>query len=159
MITCRVHTFLTFFFTHLSSFIIASVSVDRAIATNLLIYSKIFCKPLMAYRVVLINCIFAFIIDAHYMMFLGYHNELTNDDNSTTFNYTNILNQTSNLKQINLTKSSNAVVTCGSKPKTLYDSFISPYFEWIDLACYAIIPFVLMMICTGLILRLQNHQK
>ena len=37
---CRIHTFLTYASTHLSSFILASVSIDRAIATNLINFAK-----------------------------------------------------------------------------------------------------------------------
>ena len=34
IILCRLHSFLTYVFAHLSSFILASVSIDRAIALN-----------------------------------------------------------------------------------------------------------------------------
>lgn len=69
---CRAHTFLTYVSTHLSSFILASVSIDRAIATNLITYAKVFCKRRMAYKVVLLNLCLAALSNSHYLLFLGY---------------------------------------------------------------------------------------
>lgn len=74
LFVCRVHTFLTYFFTHLSSFILASVSIDRAIATNAINYAKVYCKPHMAYKVFFFNCLLAIAINFHYLIFLGYDN-------------------------------------------------------------------------------------
>lgn len=44
-------------------------------------------------------------------------------------------------------------VICESKKDTIYDAFIDPYYKWIDLLAYAIIPFIIMLICTFLIVR------
>lgn len=44
-------------------------------------------------------------------------------------------------------------VLCESQKGTIYDHFLDPYFKWIDLLAYAIIPFIIMLICTFLIVR------
>ena len=59
IILCRAHTFITYFFSHLSSFILASVSLDRAIALNLTNFSRVYCLPRTAHLVVFAN---AFVI-------------------------------------------------------------------------------------------------
>jgi hypothetical protein len=73
---CRLHTFLTYTFTHLSSFILVSVSIDRVIATNAINYAKVYCKPKMAYKVFVFNCVLAVAINFHYLIFLGYDNQV-----------------------------------------------------------------------------------
>mgnify|MGYP003385304060 CR=1 FL=1 len=72
LIVCRLHTFLTYTFTQLSSFILASVSIDRAIATNAINFAKSFCKPRVAHRVILANCCLAVALNFHSLLFLGY---------------------------------------------------------------------------------------
>jgi hypothetical protein len=42
---------------------------------------------------------------------------------------------------------------CQSVNGTWYDQFLDPYFRWIDLLAYAIIPFLIMAICTFMITR------
>lgn len=71
-LVCRVHAFLTYCCTNLSSFILASVSIDRAIATNAINFAKFYCKPEMAYRVFAFDCVLTALINFHYLMFLGY---------------------------------------------------------------------------------------
>ena len=51
------------------------------------------------------------------------------------------------------TQTNSQQVQCESKKETLYDAFLDPYFKWIDLLAYAIIPFIIMLICTFLIVR------
>lgn len=42
---------------------------------------------------------------------------------------------------------------CSSQNDTAYDRFIDPYFQWIDLIFYAILPFIIMAICSFLIIQ------
>lgn len=72
LVLCRLHTFFTYMFTHLSSFILASVSIDRAIATNLFNFAKFYCKPKTAVRVIILNCVLAVMINFHCLLYLGY---------------------------------------------------------------------------------------
>jgi hypothetical protein len=67
---CRLVSFLIYGSTHLSSFILASVSIDRAIATNFINYAKEYCKPFTAYKIILVNILIASLIDFHNLFFL-----------------------------------------------------------------------------------------
>jgi len=42
---------------------------------------------------------------------------------------------------------------CASKEDTLYEKFMDPYFEWADLICYSILPFIIMTVCSFLIIK------
>ena len=114
---CRTHSFFIHFytFTRLSSFIFASVSIERAIATNLIIFAKDYCKQKIAYRISLLNFLLATLFNSHYLYFLGY--EVSHQDS--------------------VNKSSNYFLVCASKIRTTYDLFLDPYNQWLDLACYA----------------------
>ena len=162
--TCRSHVFLTYLFTHLSSFILASVSIDRAIATNFINFAKVYCKPKMAYKVMLLASLLSVIINFHTLFFMGYqvvdseqtqnNGALLNHENYLSANYTNIINS-SDVNGENYFKYQNKKTkfVCATENDTLYEKFIDPYFEWIDLIFYAILPFLTMAICTFLIIR------
>jgi hypothetical protein len=130
LLVCRLHTFLTYTFTHLSSFILASVSIDRAIATNLINFAKSYCKPRVAHRVILINCALAILLNAHTLGYMGYMQRV--DNNKTSYH-----------------------ITCDAEKDSLYDYFINPYFQWLDLIFYAILPFITMAICSFFIIRVM----
>jgi hypothetical protein len=150
IIICRLHTFLTYFFTHLSSFVLASVSIDRAIALNSIQLSKIYCKPKMAKKVILFNFLLVFIINFHSLFFLGFYD--TYDDglsSSSSFN-TDILQATT--KKLSLDAES-VTFMCASREDSLYFSFLEKYFKYADLICYAFLPFAIMIVCTILIVR------
>lgn len=145
IILCRLHSFLTYVFSHLSSFILASVSIDRAIALNSINLSRVYCKTQTAYRVILIDIAIVVIINCHSLFFLGTYE--SPDENSIL-----LLNNSS----ITLpNESSKMILICGTKEGTLYKNFLEPYFEYIDLLCYAILPFLVMFICTILIIKVM----
>lgn len=139
---CRILSFLIYGSTHLSSFIIASVSIDRAIATNLINFSKSYCTPKTAYKIILINIFLAAAINFHSLIFMGYEDPIDLDRPSltTALDYLN-------------RNSTRTTFMCASKKGNLYDKFLDPVFKWIDLLSYAIIPFIIMAICTFLITR------
>ena len=83
---CRFHTFFIYTSTHLSSFILASVSVDRAIATNCLTFAKTYCTPKYAYKILFINFLMAVAINFHSLIFLGYDQETTASPSSNSTN-------------------------------------------------------------------------
>jgi hypothetical protein len=151
IIVCRVHSFLTYVFTHLSSFLLASVSIDRAIATNLINFSKIYSKPQTAYRIIFLNIGVAVVINLHSLLFMGYYipsESSINDSNSL------IGNESTNSSIIR-------EFHCATESGTIYDKFLDPYFKWIDLFSYAIIPFLIMAVCTFLIIRVlfQSNRR
>jgi hypothetical protein len=136
ILLCRLHTFLVYTCTHLSSFILAAVSVDRAIATNAINFARDYCKPRVAYKIFGLNCLLAIAVNAHILFYLGY------EDNNVDY----INNSTSKF-------------TCGTQNQTIYDHFFGFYFEWMDLLFYAILPFFIMAFCTFLIVRVLYNSK
>jgi hypothetical protein len=151
-------TFLTYMFTHLSSFLLSSVSIDRAIATNFINFSKVYSKPKMAYKIILVNIAIASIINMHSLFFLGYYT------NNSGRNETQLFDNTSFSSSDNLNMAgadSQEQFSCATKVGTAYDLFTDPYFRWIDLFAYAIIPFFTMAICTFLIIRVlfRSHRR
>ncbi|RMZ94559.1 FMRFamide receptor-like, partial [Brachionus plicatilis] len=145
LIICRILSFFIYGSTHLSSFIIASVSIDRAIATNMINFSKTYCTPKTAFKIIFFNIFLTAVINFHNLIFMG-HTEPTEIANASLASGLDYLSQ-------NLTKSLLTSCICGSKKDTLYDKFLDPVFKWVDLLSYAIIPFIIMAICTFLITR------
>lgn len=105
------------------------------------------------------------VINFHSLIFLGYYssedmdesspnkqaNSSSNPTNANADYYVNIIsNKTSSSSLMGVLEKQ---FTCGSEKGTLYDDFLDPYFKWIDLFSYAIIPFFTMAICTFLIVR------
>jgi hypothetical protein len=146
IILCRLHTFLTYVFAHLSSFILASVSIDRAIALNSINLSRIYCKTQTAYKVILINIIVVVLINCHSLFFLGTY-EYADENVGSLSNNSSITFPNSDTSKM--------ILICGTKEGTLYKNFLEPYFEYIDLLCYAILPFLVMFICTILIIKVM----
>lgn len=145
-IICRILSFLIYSSTHLSSFIIASVSIDRAIATNFINFSKSYCTPKTAFKIIFFNIVLATVINFHSLIFIGYQEE----------NKALETNLTSGLNYLNpnSTMDFSDTLICGSKKGSLYEIFFDSVFKWIDLLSYAIIPFIIMAICTFLITRM-----
>ena len=121
----------------MSSFILASVSVDRAIASNCINFAKTYCKPKSAYRVLFVNCCLVVLINFHSLFFLGHEAESVHNKTSGSNKF--LINE--------------QTYQCQSKNGTVYDRFLDPYFQWMDLIFYAIAPFVVMASATILILR------
>jgi hypothetical protein len=148
LLVCRVHTFLTYMFTHLSSFILASVSIERAIATNLITFAKDYCKPRTAYRVLALNLLLASLPNSHYLMFLGYEQSILSP------------NATSNLSSSSDTTNGSDTaaaytrrVQCTAPPDSAYERFLNPFYNWMDVIFYAILPFLIMAVCSFFIIR------
>nr|QVK45805.1 G protein-coupled receptor [Proales similis] len=145
-VACRLHTFLTFSFTHLSSFILASVSIDRAVATNAINFAKVYCKPAVAYKVIGVSILLTFIINFHNLFFLGFEHVQVSEKNQSDGTLKNV---------------SEKFVICGVKENTAYNSFVDPYYQWMDLTFYAILPFFIMACCSFLIIRVlfKSNQR
>ena len=146
LVICRLHTFLSYTLTHLSSFILAIVSIDRAIATNFIIYARNFCKPVTAYKVICLACCLAVSINFHSLVFLG----------TEFYDY---VNTTDYLNDSNHTIATQYVFECLPVQDSFYNYFLDPYFMWIDLFFYAIFPFFIMMICTIMIAKVLLKSK
>ena len=122
----------------------AAVSIDRAIAVTFFNYAKKYCRPHVAYKVIGACYALAVTINFHTLLFLGYDSYGTNE--------TNIYQNTS-------ANSSVAKFVCTSQPDSAYDHFLYPYFDWIDLLSYTIIPFIVMGICTVMIVKVLCDSK
>ena len=125
------------------------MSIDRAIAVKLINFARKYCKPNMAHKVIIGSFLLAALLNFHTLLFLGYEQ---NDTNSAT----NIINATSS------NENNNTIVTskfyCASRVGW-YDTFLYPYFDWIDLLVYTIIPFFIMAICTFIIVKVLYDSK
>jgi len=129
---CRLHSFITYVFTHFSSLLLALVSLDRAIATNLITFAKLYCRPESAIKIMLVTFLITMIINSHYLIFLGH--EKTESNNTFSFE-------------------------CASSKNSTYEHFME-LFEWVDLVVYSILPFIIMTFCSFLIIRvLFNSAK
>ena len=160
LVLCRVHTFLLYVFTHLSSFVLASLSIDRAIATNLLKYAKAYCRPHVACKVVVLNLLLAIVVNFHNLLFLGYRTydmeQTTGTGNSS--DYDDPLNLTLSAmalkKMTTLAPATTQFDTiCVAKEDSLYQVFVDVYFQFIDLLSYALVPGLIMFVCSILIIR------
>ena len=69
-ITCRLHTFITYWSQHSSSWILSFISVDRAIATNCLKFARKFCTPRSADYIVSMILFLIALFNCHELIFL-----------------------------------------------------------------------------------------
>jgi len=69
-ITCRLHTFITYWSQHSSSWILSFISVDRAIATNCIQFARKFCTPRSAEYVVSIILVIIALLNCHELVYL-----------------------------------------------------------------------------------------
>ncbi|CAF1666503.1 unnamed protein product, partial [Adineta ricciae] len=73
-ISCRLHTFITYWSQHSSSWILSFISVDRAIATNCIQFAKKFCTPRSAEYIVGIILLLTGLLNCHELIFLRLQN-------------------------------------------------------------------------------------
>ncbi|CAF0835009.1 unnamed protein product [Rotaria sordida] len=69
-ITCRLHTFITYWSQHASSWILSFISVDRAIATNCIQFARKFCTPRSAEYIVGIILFLTALLNFHELVLL-----------------------------------------------------------------------------------------
>jgi hypothetical protein len=137
---CKTHVFLTYFLSHLSSFLLCTISVDRVISVMFLDRSKLLCTPRIAFRVSLVLVIFNFILSSHILIFESGHYETTTIDNSPD----DIKNQNTS----GLVKNVVSRVVCQSIQGTIYnDMIVQNIWKIIDMGIYAFLPFIIMFIC------------
>jgi hypothetical protein len=69
-ITCRLHTFITYWSQHSSSWILSFISVDRAVATNCIQFARKFCTPRSAEYIVASILIITALLNCHELAYL-----------------------------------------------------------------------------------------
>ena len=131
---CKFHTFLTYVTTHLSSWILTIVSIDRAVACTVVQLNKRFCRPKSADRIFLFMCLTVSLINIHILLFMG---------SERSENVPLIHN-------INISTTRN-VITCSHNTSDLYFQFFEKPYNTIDLLSYVLIPFLIMTICACII--------
>lgn len=105
----------------------------------------------MAFKVIGGSFCLAVIINFHTLCFLG-NDSYKNDAAANIYN-----NRTDNKTLSGI--SSEMKFVCASKPGALYDRFLYPYFDWIDLLSYTIVPFIVMGVCTIMIVKVLCDSK
>ncbi len=84
-ITCRLHTFITYWSQHSSSWILSFISVDRAIATNCIKFARKFCTPRSADYIVGIILFLIALFNCHELIFLRLQSPIQTTISSTRF--------------------------------------------------------------------------
>lgn len=186
---CKFHTFLTYFLTHSSSIILMVISIDRALVishksiSNFFYtkdksylkrksrynHSKIMKKKMSIFdrvnndmhRVDLAVGVIAFalfLLNFHYLVFLNLniltYSDTANENSSQHSNHT--------LKHVNISKSmdENLEYVCFPVIGTWYSSFLMNIWIWIDFFVYSIIPFIVMGICSMIIIvKIQRNSN
>jgi len=69
-VTCRLHTFITYWSQHSSSWILSFISVDRAIATNCIQFARKFCTPRSADYIVASILVIIALLNCHELAYL-----------------------------------------------------------------------------------------
>ena len=86
-VTCRLHTFITYWSQHCSSWILSFISVDRAIATNCIQFARKFCTPRSAEYIVATILVLMAILNCHELAYLRLEDSIqltTSPDDYTT---------------------------------------------------------------------------
>lgn len=131
---CRSHTYLTYVSTHLSSWILTLVSIDRAVACTVIKLNKSFCRPKSADRIFFLICMVNLLINSHILLFMGSKETTTTLSNNGTG------------QDIYQEK-----IICTHNTSELYFKFFERPYSIFDLLSYVLIPFIIMTICAGII--------
>jgi hypothetical protein len=132
LLLCKLHTFLTYVTTHLSSWILTIVSIDRAIACTVIQLNKRFCRPKSADRIFIGMCIIISLINSHILLFMGSKQTIIHSSRNNISSYQQI-------------------VVCNHNTSKNYFKFFEKPYNTIDLFSYVFIPFLIMTICAGII--------
>jgi hypothetical protein len=183
VISCKFHTFLTYFLTHMSSILLMIVSIER----TFVIYNKSFFSFLRLPAKTNIGCLnrrkrilnvfgciifnrirflffliffIIFMINSHFLSFLTLISLKTVSKNVTN-NFTNEFYDY-NFDNNRLLNDSLLITTtmCFPHHQTFYNYFVLKIFVWIDISLYSVIPFVAMLITSALILiKIRNKNS
>jgi len=165
-IICSIHSFLTIYFSHLSSNVLAAISVYRCFEITKLKNQPTPKMPLLKNEnsktlkrdktisysenksknfhflkvdfILLVICLILFLIDSHYLVFMR-----------LTAEYENNSNETDIIKYI-----------CYPSSESNYYWFIVNVWHWIDMFLYSYIPFLIMITSSFLIsIKLYKNSK
>jgi hypothetical protein len=151
---CKMHTFLTYYFTHMSSLVLMLVSIERIIIIKGVSFSKTsailgsLVVSLSAEKIILLIAIVIGFIDSHYLYFfelyqldyIDFLNE-TAKNVSIEFNSSEVDNELKNIQSTLICHSLNID----------YSYFLVNIWTWIDSSIYSFVPNTVMIICSILI--------
>ena len=154
---CKTHVFFTYFLSHLSSLLLCTISIDRVISVMFIRRAKDLCTPRVAFMVTLFLIIFNFFLSSHFLVLESSYVSLKNKSMSSDSFYSDY----QNLNDSNLTTRVHVEkeVLCDAKPETNYYKFLNKTWKIIDMSLYAFIPFVLMLICSVIIILRVAQQS
>ena len=132
LFVCKIHVFLTYFLSHLSSFLLCTISIDRVISVMFLRRAKEVCTPRVAFNVSLCLVVFNFLLSSHFLVFeSGYYQTIASSATTSGQNATQ-----------------KTVVVCQSMQGTFYnDMIVQNIWKIIDMGIYAFLPFIIMFLC------------
>lgn len=131
---CKGHVFLTYFLSHLSSFLLCTISVDRVISVMFLRKAKDLCTPKVAFYTTIGLVVFNFLLSSHFLIFeSGYvEHDLA----------------------LNITR-----VICEPRNGTSYSKMVQNTWKLVDMSIYAFFPFGIMLICSIIIIGRVTQQS
>ncbi|RNA22587.1 FMRFamide receptor-like [Brachionus plicatilis] len=132
---CKIHVFLTYFLSHLSSLLLCMISIDRVISVMFIHRAKDFCTPRVAFIVTSTISMFTFALSCHFLIFESGYVET-----DSAFNETRIV--------------------CESRKGSIYDHIVQEVWKIVDMSIYAFIPFFIMFTCSVIIIvRVAQQSK
>jgi hypothetical protein len=148
---CKMHTFLTYYFTHMSSLILMLVSIERIIIIKGVKFSKtsslmasLSVEKIIAFIAVgigLINSHYLYFFDLYRLDYIVSSNETAKNISITDFNISEVENRLSHLEYSQI---------CHSLDGD-YGYFLVNIWIWIDSSIYSFIPNIIMIFCSILI--------
>lgn len=134
---CKIHVFLTYFLSHLSSLLLCMISIDRVISVMFIHRAKDFCTPRVAFKVTSVILIFTFGLSCHFLVFESGYTEVIPD---SPINHTRVI--------------------CETRKGSYYDKIVQEVWKIADMSIYAFIPFFIMLTCSVIIIvRVAQQSK
>lgn len=148
MFTCKMHVFLTYFLTYLSSLLLSSISIDRVISVMFLHKAKLYCTPRVAFMVTVGLVVFNFVLASHFLLFdSGYYVDGAGSSFNETTNVSTVIELASR-------------VVCEPRSETKYAYFVDEIWKIVDIGVYTFIPFTIMITCSIIIIiRVAQQSK
>jgi hypothetical protein len=191
---CRIHTFLTYFLTHMSSIVLMIVSIDRALVVcnksvvGLLSNKKIkkrssknkqeneklsgennrsfrfkfkFIVLNRVEKLLILVVLMLILINGHYLLFLEINSIdlVVIKDALNSFHEFKLLKELVNQTKLITDTAANDFKICFPMNETNYNYFLNYIWIWIDTLIYSIIPFIVMVVCSVIILTEISKTK
>jgi len=112
LFACKIHVFLTYFLSHLSSLLLCAISVERTLNVLFLVKAKELCTPRIALRVIISLIIFNILQSGHFLVFESGYKEVIIINNGTA---------------------EKTIVQCQTRFNTTYNEFIEHVWKLIDM--------------------------